>query len=87
MTTPIQTREQLQAQIDALLAEKAQILKQQRATFKMAIGEKGGVSVYGMGRFPVTLYKEQWERLFGHVEEIKAFLVANASSLKTPKAG
>jgi len=49
-------------------------------TFK--VGEKGGVSVYGLGRFPVTLYYEQWNRLLGAAEEIKKFLEENKSKLK-----
>lgn len=77
------TREQLQAQIDALKAQNAVLLQQERATFSMKIGEKGGLSVYGMGRFPVSLYKEQWTKLFSHVEEIKAFITANDSKLKS----
>jgi len=52
------------------------------AKVSLKISEKGGVSVYGMGRFPVTLYREQWERLFAHREQIEAFIAANAASLK-----
>ncbi|HVB34320.1 MAG TPA: hypothetical protein VNJ52_08130 [Patescibacteria group bacterium] len=43
-------------------------------TLEFRIGEKGGVSVYGLGRFPVTLYYEQWIRLFDNAEELRAFL-------------
>ncbi|HVB97921.1 MAG TPA: hypothetical protein VNJ12_01125 [Candidatus Dormibacteraeota bacterium] len=43
-------------------------------TLEFRIGEKGGVSVYGLGRFPVTLYYEQWVRLFDNAEELRAFL-------------
>lgn len=45
------------------------------------VTDKGGVSVYGMGRFPVTLYAGQWERLFAHLDEIKAFIEVNRSKL------
>ncbi len=45
--------------------------------------EKGGVSVYGLGRFPVTLYKEQWEKLLDMADELRAFIRENAGSLKT----
>jgi hypothetical protein len=76
------TREELQAQIEALKAQNAELLRQERAEFRIKIGEKGGVSVYGMGRFPVTLYKEQWEKLFSHAQEITNFLNANAAKLK-----
>ena len=47
------------------------------------MSEKGGVSVYGLGRFPVTLYKEQWEKLLDMVEELRAFIRENTAALKT----
>jgi hypothetical protein len=49
----------------------------------LKISEKGGVSVYGLGRFPVTLYKEQWLKLLGMGEEIKIFISENEQLLKT----
>jgi hypothetical protein len=52
----------------------------------LKIGEKGGLSLYGMGRFPVTLYREQWERLLGHEDEIKKFIAANAGKLTSKSA-
>jgi hypothetical protein len=51
------------------------------------VGEKGGVSVYGLGRFPVTLYYEQWNRLLGAASDIKAFLEENKSKLKLKDQG
>jgi hypothetical protein len=48
----------------------------------LKVGAKGGVCVYGIGRFPVTLYREQWERLLGEADNIRAFIAANASVLK-----
>lgn len=55
----------------------------------LKISEKGGLSVYGLGRFPVTLYKEQWAKLLGAVDEIRAFLKENDQRLKakTPPGG
>ena len=50
---------------------------------RLKISEKGGLSVYGLGRFPVTLYKEQWKRLLEHAEEIKTFLEQHEQQLKT----
>lgn len=47
------------------------------------VSEKGALSLYGMGRWPVTLYREQWERLFSHREQIEQFIAANAALLKT----
>jgi hypothetical protein len=49
----------------------------------MKVSEKGALSVYGMGRFPVTLYKEQWLRLLAMAEDIKAFIEANNDHLKS----
>jgi hypothetical protein len=49
----------------------------------MKVSEKGALSVYGMGRFPVTLYKEQWLRLLAMAEDIKAFIEANNHNLKS----
>jgi hypothetical protein len=46
------------------------------------VSEKGGVSLYGVGRFPVTLYKEQWRKILDMAPEIEAFITANESSLK-----
>lgn len=46
------------------------------------VSDKGAVSVYGMGRFPVTLYMEQWDRLLNYTDEIKSFIAANSSKLK-----
>jgi hypothetical protein len=56
------------------------------AKLSLKIGEKGGLSLYGMGRFPVTLYREQWERLLGHGDDIKAFIAANVDKLTTKAA-
>jgi len=49
---------------------------------RLKVSEKGGLSVYGLGRFPVTLYKEQWTKLLDNVEEIKKFLQDNDQQLK-----
>jgi hypothetical protein len=50
------------------------------------VSEKGAVSVYGLGRFPVTLYQEQWDKLLGHVEELRQFIEENRASLKKKEA-
>lgn len=52
----------------------------------LKVSEKGAVSLYGMGRFPVTLYGSQWERLLDNSEAIRAFLVANAALLSVKEA-
>lgn len=75
------TTEQLQAHIAALSAENAKLRKASNGKLTCKVGEKGGVSVYGMGRFPVSLYAEQWARLFANREQIEAFIEANKASL------
>ena len=71
---------------DELKAKLAELEKQvqgrKRGTIDFKVSEKGGVSVYGLGRFPVTLYYEQWVRLLDHAEQIKEFLEENKSRLK-----
>jgi hypothetical protein len=73
------TREELMARI-AELEKQAGSKKTGRLEFK--VSEKGGVSVYGLGRFPVTLYYEQWIRLLGSSDALQQFLEENKSSLK-----
>ena len=71
---------------DELKAKVAELEKQvqgrKRGNIDFKVSEKGGVSVYGLGRFPVTLYYEQWIRLLDHAEQIKQFLEENKSQLK-----
>ncbi|MFL6416155.1 MAG: hypothetical protein ACJ74Y_10875 [Bryobacteraceae bacterium] len=73
------TKEELLARIAELEKEKSS-KRSGSLTFK--VSEKGAVSVYGVGRFPVTLYYEQWIRLFNAAEDIKAFIEENKSKLK-----
>lgn len=77
----------LQAELDRLRAEN-ETLKQVRrgSAVSMKVSEKGAVSVYGLGRFPVTLYQEQWTKLLGLAEDIKAFIEENKSKLKTKES-
>jgi hypothetical protein len=71
---------------DELMARIAQLEKQlgskQSGNLEFKVGEKGGVSVYGLGRFPVTLYYEQWNKLLDAADDLRAFLQANKSRLK-----
>lgn len=75
--------DELQAELERLRAENEALKKGSRSKVSMKVSEKGALSVYGMGRFPVTLYKEQWLRLIGMSDEIKAFIEANNEALKT----
>jgi len=73
------TKEELMARI-AELEKQVEAKKSGKLQFK--VSEKGGVSVYGLGRFQVTLYFDQWTRLLNAGEDLRAFLEANKSSLK-----
>lgn len=75
--------EDLQAELERLRAENERLKQGGRGKLAMKVSEKGALSVYGMGRFPVTLYKEQWLRLLSAADEIKAFIDANQGSLKS----
>ena len=74
--------EDLKAELERLKAENER-LKSQRGRASLKVSEKGGVSVYGLGRFPVTLYKEQWAKLLGMADEIRSFIAEHDSELKT----
>lgn len=74
--------EELKAELEQLRNENAALKKGATSGTRMKVSEKGAVSVYGMGRFPVTLYKEQWLRLLDMATEIRAFIADNESKLK-----
>ena len=74
--------EDLKAELERLKAENEQLKNQRGSAVSLKVSEKGGVSVYGLGRFPVTLYKEQWAKLLGMADEIRAFIQENDSKLK-----
>ena len=74
--------EELKAELDRLRSENAALKKGASSSLRLKVSEKGALSVYGMGRFPVTLYKEQWLKLLGMADEIRAFIAANDAQLK-----
>jgi hypothetical protein len=73
--------ESLKAEIERLRAEN-EALKRPRGQMSLKVSEKGGLSVYGLGRFPVTLYREQWEKLLGMADEIRKFIQEHGHQLK-----
>jgi hypothetical protein len=78
------TEKEMTEALAAMRAENARLqaqLTQKEQTGTIKISPKGGVSVYGMGQFPVTLYRTQWERLFKMIPDVQAFIQANASKL------
>ena len=77
--------EDMKTELERLRAEN-EALKNKKSgggALSMKVSEKGALSVYGMGRFPVTLYKEQWLKLLGIADELKKFIADNDSRLKT----
>ncbi len=77
------TAEELQAELERLRAENETLKQKRNSAVSMKVSEKGGLSVYGLGRFPVTLYQEQWVKLLGLSDEIKQFIEENKEKLKT----
>ena len=75
--------EDLQAELERLRAENQALKKTSSRGLSLRISEKGGLSVYGLGRFPVTLYKEQWVKLLDMADDIRTFLKANDAQLKS----
>jgi hypothetical protein len=74
--------EDVQAELARLRAENETLKQRRNSAVSMKVSEKGAVSVYGLGRFPVTLYQEQWTKLLAMTEQIKAFIEENKAQLK-----
>jgi hypothetical protein len=75
--------DELKNELERLRNENAALKKGAATGITMKVSEKGGLSIYGMGRFPVTLYKEQWLKLLDMSNDIRAFIAANEGTLKT----
>ncbi|MCC6368673.1 MAG: hypothetical protein IT165_34555 [Bryobacterales bacterium] len=83
MSTP----DDLLREIERLKAENEALKKPAaKGAISYKVSDKGAVSVYGLGRFPVTLYKEQWEKLLDRSEELRQFIAANDAQLKKKEA-
>jgi predicted component of type VI protein secretion system len=74
--------EELKAELERLKSENAALKARGAKGVSLKVSEKGGVSVYGLGRFPVTLYQEQWLKLVDMADEIRAFIKENEPRLK-----
>ena len=74
--------EDLKTELERLRRENAALKRSASSGIRLKVSEKGAVSVYGMGRFPVALYKEQWIKLLDMAAEIRAFISANEAQLK-----
>jgi hypothetical protein len=74
--------ESVQSELERLRAENAALKARGSRGVSLRVSEKGGVSVYGLGRFPVTLYKEQWAKLLDMANDIRAFMTEHDAELK-----
>jgi len=79
------SHDEMVAELARVQAENAALKAAQTRSVTMKVSEKGALSVYGLGRFPVTLYQEQWTKLLGQADAIKAFIAANQGKLSTKK--
>ena len=77
------TDEDLKAEVERLRAENERLKNRSVRGTSLKVSEKGGVSVYGLGRFPITLYKEQWTKLLAMADDITAFIAEHDAELKT----
>ena len=75
--------EDLKAELERLRRENEALKRGATKGVSLKVSEKGGVSVYGLGRFPITLYKEQWTNLLDMADDIRAFIKANEGELKS----
>jgi hypothetical protein len=78
----VPTEAELQEELERLKAENAALKSRGSKGVSMKVSEKGGVSVYGLGRFPVTLYMEQWVKLLDLADDIRSFIRENEGKLK-----
>ena len=77
------SEEDMKAEVARLKEENERLKARQGRAVSLKVSEKGGLSVYGLGRFPVTLYKEQWTKLLDMADDIRSFLKENDSVLKS----
>lgn len=77
------SEDDLRAELERLKAENEALKVRGGRSVALRVSEKGGVSVYGLGRFPVTLYKEQWLKLLDMADDIRTFIAQNEAKLKT----
>ena len=81
------TPEQMKEKLERLRTENEALKKRSEKGLSLKVSQKGGVSVYGLGRFPVTLYKEQWEKLLDMSDDIRAFIQEKGMSRRMLNLG
>ncbi len=81
------SEDELRKELERLKAENEALKNKKAPAFGLKVSEKGALSVYGLGRFPVTLYKEQWHKLLDQADDIRAFIKENDAKLKAKVVG
>ncbi len=79
----MENNEDMNAELERLRNENEHLRNRAKKGLSLKVSQKGAVSVYGLGRFPVTLYKEQWTKLLGMTDEIRTFIQEHEGELKT----
>jgi hypothetical protein len=79
---PRMSDDDMKAELERLRAENERLKQRSSRAISLKVSEKGGVSLYGLGRFPVTLYKEQWAKILEMADDIRAFIKENEGKLK-----
>jgi hypothetical protein len=74
--------EDLQQELERLRAENEELKTKEKRSIRLQVSQKGGVSLYGIRRFPITFYQDEWDRILGMADEIRAFLQEHAGELK-----
>lgn len=74
--------DEMRAELERLREENASLKEAKEKALRLKVSEKGGVSLYGIRRFPITFYKDEWDTVLGMADEIRAFIRENDSSLK-----
>jgi hypothetical protein len=74
--------DEMKRELERLRAENESLKRRASKGASMKVSDKGGVSIYGLGRFPVTLYQEQWTKLLDMADDIRAFIAENQDKLK-----
>jgi hypothetical protein len=77
------SEDNVKEELERLRAENERLKKRSARGVTLKVSEKGALSVYGLGRFPVTLYKEQWLRLLDMTDDIRSFIRENEGTLKS----
>jgi hypothetical protein len=74
--------EDLKAELERLRAENEALKSQKKEGLRLQVSQKGAVSLYGIRRFPVTFYSDEWDLILGQTDEIRTFIRENQSQLK-----